>query len=61
MFLHDLASFRRIWEILEQDMGVPWDLEAGMVELKAWGMAEEDLEWMPPAPQGIIFCAIRWV
>lgn len=39
-------------------MGVYWELEAGMVELTAWGMAEEDLEWMPPAPRGIIFCAI---
>ena len=61
MFSHDLASFRRIWEKLEQDTGVHWELEADMVELTAWGMAEEDLEWMPPSPRGITFAATRRV
>ena len=59
MYLHDLASFRRIWEKLEQDTGVHWSLEADMVELTDWGMADDDLDWMPPSSRGINFSATR--
>lgn len=59
MFSYDLASFRRIWEKSERDTGVHWEVETEMVELTAWGMAEEDLEWMPPSSRGITFSATR--
>lgn len=59
MFLHDLASFRLIWETLEHETGAHWEVEVDMVDLTEWGMAEEDLEWMPPSSRGIAFSATR--
>ena len=59
MFLHDVESFRRIWCQVEAETGSRWDLEAEMVDLREWGMEEEDLEWMPPGQRGINFVGTR--
>ena len=59
LFLHDLTSFREIWVELECETGSRWELEAEMVDLRDWGMEDEDLEWMPPGEMGINFAATR--
>ena len=61
MFLHDLESFRQIWDKVEEQTASHWDLEVDMVDLRVWGMEEEDIEWMPSGPRGINFAATRRV
>ena len=61
MFLHDLESFRHIWNKVEEQTNSRWDLEADMVDLRVWGMEEEDIKWMPPGPRRINFAATRRV
>ena len=59
MHLHDMESFRSIWEQVGKETGTRWTLNASMVDLRNWGMEAEDTAWMPAGHRGINFVAMR--
>ncbi|GIK01921.1 hypothetical protein Aspvir_005962 [Aspergillus viridinutans] len=59
LFYHNLESFVELWDVVQQDTNTQWRLEVAEVDLKAWGMEDEDVQWMPADRQGINFVITR--
>ena len=59
MYFHNEETFREMWCHVERETGSKWDVEVSLVDLREWGMEEEDLEWMPPDRKGINFAVTR--
>ena len=59
MYFHDQDSFERIWRMVGVATESVWEVEATIVDLREWGMEQEDIEWMPEGKKGINFAVRR--
>ena len=59
MFLHDLKTFGDMLRQAEVETDTQWDLEIDLVDLREWGMEDEDVQWMPPGAKGLNFVITR--
>lgn len=59
MFYHNLGSYKRLWEIVQRQTSTRWAINVKQVELREWGMEDEDLTWMPEDRRGINFVITR--
>ena len=59
MYLHDDASYRKLWKRVELETNSEWDLSVEIVDLNEWGMEEEDYDWMPEGRKGMNFVVRR--
>ncbi|KAF4181193.1 hypothetical protein CNMCM7927_000759 [Aspergillus lentulus] len=54
-----MLSFVKLWDVVQQETNTQWRLEVTEVDLKEWGMEDEDVQWMPADRQGINFVITR--
>ena len=59
MYLHNVETFKDIWEQLGKETGIRWTVNASLVDLKDWGMEAEDATWMPAGQRGLNFVVTR--
>jgi hypothetical protein len=59
-FLHDVESFKALWEEICKKTGTSWMVTARLVEVEEWGLDKEDVVWMEePGLMGMEFVVIR--
>ena len=59
MFLHNVESFEKIWQLVGEETSTKWTVNAALVDMEAWGMEKEDFEWMPASCRGFNFMVTR--
>lgn len=59
MYFHNAETFQEMWHQVEYETNSEWNTEVSLVDLREWGMEEEDVEWMPSDRKGINFVVTR--
>lgn len=58
-FYHNHKTWQELWRQVEKETGTTWAVESSILELKEWGLEDEDSAWMGPAAKGFEFIVRR--
>ena len=59
MYFHNARTWLRMWRLVEAVTRTKWRVDVREAPLTAWGMEQEDTEWMPEDHMGLDFLCER--
>lgn len=58
-FFHNPETWQDLWRLVGKETRTEWMIESRIIELKEWGLEDEDSAWMGPTAMGLEFIIRR--